>query len=89
MACDRCDEIERVPLAAAEVAVAREHRTIKWLIIGWAASMLAMAAVMYALATAEVVTTTETTTTETATQTADSGDNGTAVANGDGEVNVG
>lgn len=88
MACDRCDEVERVPLAAAEVAVAREHRTVKWLIIGWAASMLAMAAVMYELATAEVVATTETTTTET-TQTADSGDNGTAVVNGDGEVSIG
>lgn len=84
-------DVQMIPLAAHESAMARDHKVIKWLVIGWAASMLMMGAVIYSYANAEWEYTTETTTTET-TETyetsADSGDGGVAFA-GEGDLTVG
>lgn len=85
-------DVQMIPLAAHESAMARDHKVIKWLVIGWAASMLMMGAVIYSYANAELEYTTETTTTETTTETyensADSGDGGVAFA-GEGDLTVG
>lgn len=71
-------DVQMIPLAAHESAMARDHKVIKWLAIGWAASMLMMGATIYSYANAEWEYTTETTTTETTTETVDqdSGDSG-------------
>lgn len=89
-------QVQTIPLAAHESAMVRDHKLIRWLVIGWAASVLLMCAVfgfiIYAYATAEYDVVTETTTTETTTttdeNTANSGDGGVAFA-GEGDLTVG
>lgn len=88
-------EIQSIPLAAHENDMARNHKVIKWLIIGWAVSVIILSSVVYSLSFGweETTTTTTTTTEETTTDesvTQDSGDNGSNVyAGGDyyGEAN--
>lgn len=87
------DSIQTIPLAAHESAMVRDHKLIRWLVIGWAASVLLMCAVfgsiIYAYATAEYDVVTETTTTETTTEeNADSGDYENAIV-GDGDITIG
>lgn len=69
----------------------RDHKLIRWLVVGWAASVLLMCAafgyIIYAYATAEYEVVTETTTTETTDSVAqDSGDSGSNIYAG-GDVN--
>lgn len=85
-------EIQSIPLASHESEMQRTNRIIKWIIIGWAASMIFMGSVLYAFAFAEYETVTETTTTTEETWTsennADSGDGGITYAGG-GDLTVG
>lgn len=69
------EKVQMVPLAALEAAEARHHAVLKWLVIGWAASIIFVSSVLYSFAFSEYETTTETTTTET-TISQDSGDSG-------------
>ena len=43
-------EVQSIPMASHDAEMARLHRIIKWLIIGWAASMIFMGSVLYAFA---------------------------------------
>lgn len=80
-------DVQMIPLAAHESAMARDHKVIKWLVIGWAVSMLVMGATIYSYANAEWEYTTETTTTETTeTVSQDGGEGGSAIY-AEGDVN--
>lgn len=83
-------DVQMIPLAAHESAMAQSNRLIRWLIVCWAVSMLVMGAVIYSYANAEWEYTTETVTTETTTteESADSGDYGNAIV-GDGDITIG
>lgn len=85
-------DVQMIPLAAHETAMARESRVIRWLIACWMVSVVVLGAIIYSYATAEWDYTTETTTTETTTttdeNTANSGDGGVAFA-GEGDLTVG
>ena len=75
-------EIQSIPLAAHENDMARNHKVIKWLIIGWAVSVIILSSVVYSLSFGWEETTETTTTEKTITQ--DSGDSGSNVyAGGD------
>ena len=83
------NEIQTIPLTAHESECTRLHKTIKWLIIGWAVSVLLLVSLCYSFAFSEyeTTTTTETTTEETYTDESvaqDSGDSGSNIyAGGD------
>lgn len=81
-------ELQTVPLVLHESAMAREHRLMRWIVIGWAVTALVLGAIIFCYANAEYELTTETTTTETTTQSADSGDSGNAIV-GDGDITIG
>lgn len=81
-------DVQMIPLAAHETAMARENRVIRWLIACWMVSVVVLGAIIYSYATAEWDYTTETTTTETTTESADSGDYGNAIV-GDGDITIG
>lgn len=78
------NQIQTIPLTAHESECTRLHKTIKWLIIGWAASMLFMVSLCYSFAFSEYETTTTTETTEYA----ETGDSGNAIV-GDGDISIG
>lgn len=81
-------ELQTVPLVLHESAMAREHRLMRWLVVGWAVTALVLGAIIFCYANAEYEVVTETTTTETTTQSADSGDSGNAIV-GDGDITIG
>lgn len=83
-------ELQTVPLVLHESAMAREHRLMRWLVVGWAVTALVLGAIIFCYANAEYEVVTETTTTETTTteQNADSGDSGNAIV-GDGDITIG
>lgn len=73
-------ELQTVPLVLHESAMAREHRLMRWLVIGWAVTALVLGAIIFCYANAEYELTTETTTTETtSTVSQDGGEGGNAV----------
>lgn len=80
-------EVQTVPLVVYESAMAREHRLMRWFVIGWAVTALVLGVIIFCYANAEYEITTETTT-ETTTQSADSGDSGNAIV-GDGDITIG
>lgn len=83
-------EVQTVPLVVYDSAMAREHRLMRWLVVGWAVTALVLGAIIFCYANAEYEVVTDTTTTETTTteQNADSGDNGNAIV-GDGDITIG
>lgn len=82
-------EIQSIPLAAHENDMARNHKVIKWLIIGWAVSVIILSSVVYYLSFGyETTTTTTTEETWTTENTSDSGDGGVAYS-GSGDLTVG
>lgn len=81
-------ELQTVPLVLHESAMAREHRIMRWLVVGWAVTALVLGAIIFCYANAEhevtTETATETTTDESVSQ--DSGDGGYNVYSS-GDVN--
>jgi hypothetical protein len=81
-------EFQQVPLVLHESAMARDHRIMRWIVVGWAVTALVLGAIIFCYANSGYEVTTETTTTETTTQSADSGDSGNAIV-GDGDITIG
>lgn len=82
-------EVQTVPLVVYESAMAREHRLMRWIVVGWAVTALVLGVIIFCYANAEYEVTTETTTTETTTDASvsqDSGDSGYNVYSS-GDVN--
>ena len=81
-------EFQQVPLVLHESAMARDHRIMRWIVVGWAVTALVLGAIIFCYANSGYEVTTETTTTETTTQSADYGDSGNAIV-GDGDITIG
>lgn len=68
-------EIERVSMATFEAQVERSARLIRWLIVGWAVSVVMLGFVIMTMASYEDQVVTETTTGEIAQDSQDNGSN--------------
>lgn len=85
------DNVQTIPLAAYESQGTSFRRIIKWLIMGWAISMVAMGLVLVISMsyTEEVITETETVTdTQTLERVAQADNQGNAIV-GDGDISIG
>lgn len=68
-------EIERVSMATFEAQVERSARLIRWLIVGWAVSVVMLGFVIMTMASYEEQVVTETTTSEISQDSQDNGSN--------------